>query len=314
MQQSVPNILSRFADLLGVAITDNRLTIPEKFGTGYCAGFVFNKHMRMLISNYELKEELIVDNPDAHAARRMIFFKFQNIFPKGESSTTHFTDTPSVLIATSRINTDELIFIHSNTATVNIEVDADYLKSLFDLPERSPVLQSLLRNTEPLLFEQLIYPSLQRVADEMLSEQVGKTFELLFLRVKAEELICRLLMELEKRDERHLYPLNNQDIQMIYKVREQMLKHLAKPPAIDQLAVSANMSPTKLKRLFKQVFGDSIFSYYQGHRMKEAVRLLKQENLSVSATGYQLGFTNLSHFSRVFEQHTGMKPKKFSAT
>jgi len=30
--------------------------------------------------------------------------------------------------------------------------------------------------------------------------------------------------------------------------------------------------------------------------------------------GYQLGFTNLSHFSRVFEQHTGKKPKKYSAT
>ncbi|WP_394350737.1 AraC family transcriptional regulator [Chitinophaga tropicalis] len=28
--------------------------------------------------------------------------------------------------------------------------------------------------------------------------------------------------------------------------------------------------------------------------------------------GYQPGFTNLSHFSRVFEQHIGMKPKKYS--
>lgn len=28
---------------------------------------------------------------------------------------------------------------------------------------------------------------------------------------------------------------------------------------------------------------------------------------------YQLGFSNLSHFSRLFEKHIGMKPKKYSA-
>jgi AraC-like DNA-binding protein len=41
--------------------------------------------------------------------------------------------------------------------------------------------------------------------------------------------------------------------------------------------------------------------------------LLKEEKLSVSDAGYRLGFTNLSHFSRVFEEHIGIKPKKYSA-
>lgn len=72
------------------------------------------------------------------------------------------------------------------------------------------------------------------------------------------------------------------------------------------------MSPTKLKRLFKQIFGDSIFNYYQGFRMKEAARLLKEEKLSVSDVGYELGFTNLSHFSRAFKEHIGMNPKQYS--
>jgi len=78
------------------------------------------------------------------------------------------------------------------------------------------------------------------------------------------------------------------------------------------LALLANMSPSKLKRLFKQIFGNSIFSYYQEFRMKEATRLLKEEKLSVSDVGYRLGFTNLSHFSRVFQEHIGMKPKQYS--
>lgn len=313
-QQSTPGILIKLAHLLGTEVKDRRLEIPEKFGKGYCSGFVFNEHIRMLISNYELNEDIVVENPDTDASKRMIFFKFQNIFPKTETlqSDKQPETMPSVLIATSRVNTDDAISIHTNTATVNIEVDANYLNELFYLSDKSPILQSLLQNTQPLLFEQIVYPSLQTIVNEIVTGTIDKTFELFYLRIKAEELICRLLMELEKRDEKRLYALNVHDIQTVYKVKEQMLDHLGTPPVIKELAAFANMSPSKLKRLFKQIFGNSIFSYYQEFRIKEAARLLKEEKLSVSDVGYELGFTNLSHFSRVFQEHIGVKPKQYS--
>jgi len=314
IEQTVPDILKIFAQLLGTEIKNRKLEIPEKYGNGYCSGYVFNEHIRMLILNYELNKDFVVENPDIHDSGRMILFKFQNSIPKREivSAGKQLMAIPSVLIATSSMNTDVIIPIQTNTSTINIEVDANYLKGLFDLSEKSPVLQSLLQNTQPLLFEQMIYPSLQRIVDEIISEQVDETFKLFFLRIKAEELICRLLMELEKRDEKQLYALNRHDIQSIYKIKELMLDHPGTPPLINDLAVIANMSPTKLKRLFKQIFGNSIFSYYQGFRMKEAARLLREEKLSVSDVGYGLGFTNLSHFSRVFNEHIGMKPKQYS--
>jgi AraC-like DNA-binding protein len=33
--------------------------------------------------------------------------------------------------------------------------------------------------------------------------------------------------------------------------------------------------------------------------------------MSVSEVGYALGFSNLSHFTKVFEEHNGIKPKAF---
>jgi len=312
-QQTVPNILIKLAHLLGVEIKDGRIEIPAKFGKGYCTGLVLNKNIRMIISNYELNEDLIFENPEVNTSKRMIFFKFQHIFPESEIIRTGTPEAmPSVLIATSRVNTDEIISIHTNTAVINIEVDANYLNEIFSLSEKSPLLESLLMNTQPLLFEQIVYPSLQKIVNEILTEQVDAAFRLFFLRIKAEELVCRLLIALEKRDEKHLYALNMKDIQTIYKVKERVLEHLEIPPVIQELATYANMSPTKLKRLFKQIFGNSIFSYYQEFRMKEAARLLKNEQLSVSDVGYQMGFTNLSHFSRVFQEHIGMKPKQYS--
>ncbi len=312
--KTVPSVLIRLAQALGTTLQGHRLVIPQKFGRGYCSGFVFNEYIRLLIADYELNQDLPLPNPDVDAVKKTIFFKFQHVFPDKEQGvqTNQFSNQPSVLIGTSRINTDEIIAIHTNSAIINIEADAAYLNNLFGQVERSSVLQSLLNNTQPLLFEEVIHPALQTVVNSILSEPVNPTFELFFLKIKAEELVCRLLMELQKRDKQPVYALNSRDIQAIYQARERLLNHLNTPPLINQLSVDAGMSPTKLKRLFKQIFGNSIFSYYQNARMQEAARLLREEKLSVSEVGYRLGFTNLSHFSRVFEEHIGIKPKRYS--
>ncbi|MCL1670845.1 helix-turn-helix transcriptional regulator [Elizabethkingia ursingii] len=301
---TVPKVIELFSNLLGAEIENRKLDIPTKFGKGYCRGFVFNEHIRMIISNYELYEDLTIENPDIDITRKMIFFKFQNIFSK--------SGIPSVMIGTSRLNTDDVISIHSNTATINIEIDARYLDSLFYSYEKSPILKGLLQNTQPYLFEQVLYPSLQEIINDIITDKTEEAFELFFLRVKGEELICRLLMELDKRDEKQLYALNVQDIETIYKIRALILEDLGIPPVISELSAFAGMSPTKLKRLFSQIFGNSIFSYYQDLRMKEAAILLKERKYSVSEVGYKLGFTNLGHFSRLFKQHIGMNPKQYT--
>ncbi|ATL41846.1 AraC family transcriptional regulator [Elizabethkingia sp. HX WHF] len=301
---TIPKVIKLFSNLLGVEVENRKLEIPARFGKGYCRGFVFNEHIRMIISNYELYEDLVIENPDIDTTRKMIFFKFQNVFSK--------SGIPSVMIGTSRLNTDEAISIHSNTATINIEIDAHYLNNLFYTYEQSPILKGLLQNAQPYLFEQILYPSLLETVNDIISENTDEVFELFFLRVKAEELICRLLIELNKRDEKRLYALNIHDIEAIYKIRALIIGDLGVPPVISELSVHAGMSSTKLKRLFSQIFGNSIFSYYQGLRMKEAAILLKEKKYSVSEVGYKLGFTNLGHFSRIFKQHIGMNPKQYS--
>lgn len=311
---TVPLVLRKLADSLGTEIKDRKLEIPARFGSGYCTGFIFNEYIRMLISNYELNDNINIENKDFNPSRRMLFFKFQNVFPKDKTSSEgkNRSDLPSVLIGTSRINTDGVIAIHSNTATINIEIDAEYLSGMFLSSHQSPVLQSLLKNAQPFLFEQMIHPALQHVVDEIISDHTEDVFKLYFLRLKAEELICRLLIELEKRDEQQVYALNLQDIKTMYQIKEKILRQLENPPVIKDLAIESGMSPTKLKRLFKQIFGNSIFSYYQEFRMKEAAFLLKDKRYTVSEVGYMLGFTNLSHFSKVFREHLGMKPKQYS--
>ncbi|WP_236705154.1 helix-turn-helix transcriptional regulator [Hymenobacter sp. AT01-02] len=95
-------------------------------------------------------------------------------------------------------------------------------------------------------------------------------------------------------------------------MHEQLLTDLSTPPVLRELAQQAAMSETKLKQLFKQTFGNSVYTYFQQARMKEAAFLLKQGQRSVAEVGYELGFSNLSHFSRLFEKHYGLNPKRYA--
>ncbi|HZH36875.1 MAG TPA: AraC family transcriptional regulator, partial [Flavisolibacter sp.] len=103
------------------------------------------------------------------------------------------------------------------------------------------------------------------------------------------------------------------DAERLMQLRNIILSDLSVPPSLPALAAMIGMSETKMKQLFKQTFGASIYTYFQKVRMEEAAFLLKQGGYSVSQVGFQLGFTNLSHFSRLFESHYGITPKKFSS-
>ncbi len=108
--------------------------------------------------------------------------------------------------------------------------------------------------------------------------------------------------------------LRGDEIEAVYRVRDRIVLSLNHHPLQqNELVAISGMNSLKLRKLFTQVFGKGIYEYYQHLRMQEAARLIQQEHLSVSEAGYQLGFSNLSYFGRLFEKHFGLKPKKWSA-
>jgi AraC-like DNA-binding protein len=133
------------------------------------------------------------------------------------------------------------------------------------------------------------------------------------IQIKVQELLFHLFDKLTKRENAQQRPINNDDAERLLQLRNIILSDLSTPPSLPSLAAMIGMSETKMKQLFKQTFGASIYNYFQKVRMEEAAFLLKQGGYSVSEVGYELGFANLSHFSRLFETHYGMTPKKFSS-
>jgi AraC-like DNA-binding protein len=80
---------------------------------------------------------------------------------------------------------------------------------------------------------------------------------------------------------------------------------------IDFLAEKFNVSPTKLKKDFKQVYGRPIYLYYQQLQMKLANQLLKKEDLRIKELAVRMGYESAGKFSRAFKKHNLVLPSQW---
>lgn len=94
----------------------------------------------------------------------------------------------------------------------------------------------------------------------------------------------------------------------IYKAREILLDHIGNPITIKELSRKVAMNECYLKKGFKEMFGTTIFDFYQQQRMEHAKYLLYEKGLSVTDVSDMLGYSSISHFSAAFKKHTGLKP------
>jgi AraC-like DNA-binding protein len=55
----------------------------------------------------------------------------------------------------------------------------------------------------------------------------------------------------------------------------------------------------------------SPIEYINQERVKRACRLLTDEHLNVTDVSFELGYSSLSYFIKLFKEHTGTTPKQY---
>lgn len=304
-------ITKEFAKAIGATTRGRFIEIPESKGGGYITGFSWGNDLRMMIRNYYLKEEVLIERTNELAeGQEDVVFLLSGIFPSLEDKQLS-KENASVLICMHAVSS--IMEMPSSTAfgSVTIAVSRQYLRSLFNNVHH-PIVESILEGKDNFVFETDISPEMIKTASEMLDPSIPESLESHYYKLKCEELLCYIFTLLLQRETVIASNMHIDDIKAIYAIKLNLQSNLNEPPHIAMLAKQANMSEPKLRKLFKQTFGKGVFEYYQTVRMQEAARLLKVQRMAVSEVGFQLGFTNLSHFSRIFEQYIGMKPKKYS--
>jgi AraC-like DNA-binding protein len=101
---------------------------------------------------------------------------------------------------------------------------------------------------------------------------------------------------------------NEADREKIAKAREILIENIGEPITIKALSRKVAMNECYLKKGFKEMYGTTIFDFYQSQRMEHARYLLYEKGLNVTEVSLMLGYSSISHFSTAFKKHTGLKP------
>jgi AraC-like DNA-binding protein len=79
--------------------------------------------------------------------------------------------------------------------------------------------------------------------------------------------------------------------------------------SLKEISKGLNIHPAYLSRTFSKYFDNLTFGeYIRKLRIQKAIELLKSQQYSLSEIAYLTGFSDQSHFIRIFKKHTGMQP------
>ncbi|MCB0579347.1 MAG: helix-turn-helix domain-containing protein, partial [Phaeodactylibacter sp.] len=80
---------------------------------------------------------------------------------------------------------------------------------------------------------------------------------------------------------------------------------------VPQLAVAVPMSQMQLYRKLKALTGKTPSQFIRSYRLQKGLELLQKGELNISEIAYDVGFTDPSYFSRVFQKEFGKSPSDF---
>ena len=80
---------------------------------------------------------------------------------------------------------------------------------------------------------------------------------------------------------------------------------------VSELADEIGLNIKKLKEGFKQIYGDSVFSFLFDYKMEVARKLLESGDNNVNEVGHKVGYSTSSHFIAAFKKKYGTTPKKY---
>jgi AraC family transcriptional regulator len=147
--------------------------------------------------------------------------------------------------------------------------------------------------------------------DSLLNHSYSGALENIFTNAKIHELLLYSLECLVDEKEEGFackFLADESGREKIYLAREILLQHIGDPITIKELSRKVAINECYLKKGFKEIYGTTIFDFYQQQRMEHAKYLLYEKGLSVTDVSALLGYSSISHFSAAFKKHTGLKP------
>tara|TARA_R110002020_G_scaffold83287_9_gene206412 strand:+ start:944 stop:1840 length:897 start_codon:yes stop_codon:yes gene_type:complete len=155
-------------------------------------------------------------------------------------------------------------------------------------------------------------PSMSIALNQLMNYNLNPSIKPLYFKGKAYELLSLYFNRPEEGDvEQCPFLIDEDNVAKIKKAKEIILSRMVEPPTLNELALEIGLSLSKLKEGFKQIYGDSVYSFLFDYKMEVARQLLATGSHNVNEVGLKVGYSTASHFIAAFKKHFGTTPKKY---
>ena len=99
--------------------------------------------------------------------------------------------------------------------------------------------------------------------------------------------------------------------QLIKKVQDYIENNFQQTLPVSELATLVNITPRTLNRRFQTALKLRPIEYIQAVRIEQAKRLLESGEISIKILADQVGYSDISSFTRLFKRATELTPKEY---
>ena len=82
--------------------------------------------------------------------------------------------------------------------------------------------------------------------------------------------------------------VDEQNVLKIRKAKDIIISRMAEPPSLQELSNEIGLNLKKLKEGFKQIYGDTVYSFLFDYKMEHARKLLESNQYNVNEVGLNI--------------------------
>jgi AraC-like DNA-binding protein len=166
--------------------------------------------------------------------------------------------------------------------------------------------------TQEYYKESQITPSMAIVLNQLMSYNLHPMVQALYFKAKVYELLSLYFNQPADVDVAKCpFLADDENVLKIKRAKEIIIARMSEPPTLGLLAKEINLPINKLKEGFKQIYGDSVFSFLLDYKLEVARQLLATGVHNVNEVALKVGYSTASHFISAFKKKFGTTPKKY---
>ena len=192
------------------------------------------------------------------------------------------------------------------SVAVRMEPEALDLLAGDDIPLL--LVESLDRCRDNILDMAVLPTRLRLVAQELLQPAFKGPMNRIFRQAKTLEFLAHQFGVLDRSGQAE-EALPVRDLAKVRVAHERLLHDLREPPDLDALAKDVGLSPKRLNRGFRELYGTTVFAFLRDARLEAARKALEGGTpLPLKQLAWELGYQQVSNFVTAFRRRFGVTP------